>query len=86
MRKQIIDISEQFVLGTSIEGAWKKANEGFGRVFRDFKKMRLVNKSTGYLPDHILVRLQKFRILCAIEQVTTISMLLAAAFAYKFCS
>jgi len=85
MRKQLIDITEQFVLGKAFEDDWKKAGEGFGAVFKDFKRMRVVKKSTSYLPDHILERLQKFKILCTVEQATTISTLLTAAFAYKFC-
>lgn len=85
MRKQITSLAEPHVLGKAFEGHWKKADEGFGAVFKDFKRMRLVKKSTSNLPDHILERLNRFKILCTVEQATTISTLLAAAFAYKFC-
>jgi hypothetical protein len=85
MRKQITVLAEQFVLETELGDDWKKSGTGIGAVFTDFKRLRLVKKSTSYLPDHILERLKKFKALCAIEQATTISALLAAAFAYTFC-
>ena len=85
MRKQIINLTEEFVPGKEFEDDWKKAGEGLGAVLRDFRRMRLVKKFARLLPGHILTRLKKFEILCTVEQVTTISTLLAAAFAYKIC-
>jgi hypothetical protein len=85
MRKQIIDMTEQFVPGNEFEGDWRKAGEGPGAVFRDFRRMRLVKNFVRLLPSHILTRLQTYKVLCTIELTTTISTLLVAVFAYKIC-
>ena len=85
MRKQIIDMTQQFVPGKAFEDDWKNVGEGPGAVFRDFRRMRLVKRFARLLPVHILTRLQRFRILSAIELATTIFTLLFAAFAYKIC-
>jgi len=84
-RKRIIKMSEKYISGRSFENDWNTAGKGFASIFKDYNRMRMVKKFAGQLPDEILHRLRKFRILCTVEQVTTLTTLLIAAFAYRIC-
>ena len=79
-------MAEQYLRETEVYGHWIKTGEGLRSIFADMKRMGIVKKSTRHLPEPVLTRLRNYRILSAIELITTVSMLLVAGFGYKFCA
>lgn len=86
MRKRVVQMAEPYIRGTAIHHDWNKAGEGLRSVFADMKRMGIVKRSTGHFPDPVLIQLRTYRIFSAIELITTVSMLMVAAFGYKFCA
>jgi hypothetical protein len=84
-RKKIVQMVDPAALAVDDQYKWHSVDNGFDFLFRDFRKLRIVNRNSENLSDDLRDRLGHYRRFSRVELFVTISMLLFAVFAFYIC-
>lgn len=84
-RERLVSRMDPSQLSANDQFRWHEISNSFDSLFKDFPKLRILKKYEQELPADVSTKLNRYKLFSNLELVVTISMLLFAAFAYKFC-
>lgn len=85
-RSKLVQLAGPSALDPAGQEKWDSVDTGWDPFFKDFRKLQVLKKNLQRFPETVKSEYARYSLFSKLEMAVTISMLLFALLAYRFCA